>query len=256
MHRPRSSQNIGSAARALANTGAGELWVVEPEGFDRAQAARLAAGADEQLEQMKVVRTLEEALADCVDVVMTTGRVIEGMPALDPEAAAKRLLGAEGAGTTAQASAPVALVFGDEVRGLDNAHLRRAGALSTIPTVEKASINLAQSVLIFGYEVMRARGNGRLGGHGERLAGAKSVERPQEDPRAHDEPAPEKLVQLLRERARALLLQAGFLNPQQPDVIWEGLLRALKRAQPTKREVELLLAASGQLQRQLTEPGP
>ena len=42
LHRPRSSQNIGAAARALANTGAGALWTVEPIGFDRSQAAKLA----------------------------------------------------------------------------------------------------------------------------------------------------------------------------------------------------------------------
>src|SRR5437867_8210673 len=78
LNRPRSSQNIGAAARALANTSAGELWVVEPLGFDRTQAARLAAGADQVLESMRVVRTLEEALADCVDVVMTSGRDAPG----------------------------------------------------------------------------------------------------------------------------------------------------------------------------------
>src|SRR5712691_3704990 len=94
LHRPRSSQNIGAAARALANTGAGELWVVEPLGFDRAQAAKLAAGADQVLEKMRVVRTLEEAVEDCVDVVMTTGRPMPG--ALDPRATAGRLLEASG----------------------------------------------------------------------------------------------------------------------------------------------------------------
>src|SRR5438552_13867678 len=78
LHRPRSSQNIGAAARALANTGAGTLWTVEPIGFDRAQAAKLAAGADRVLEGMRVVRTLDEALEDCVDVVMTTGRPVPG----------------------------------------------------------------------------------------------------------------------------------------------------------------------------------
>ena len=78
LHRPRSSQNIGAAARALANTGAGSLWVVEPLGFDRTVAARLAAGAEQILDSMKVVRTLPEALGDCVDVVMTTGRAIKG----------------------------------------------------------------------------------------------------------------------------------------------------------------------------------
>src|SRR5215813_6912511 len=90
LHRPRSSQNIGAAARALANTGAGDLWIVEPLGFDRAQAAKLAAGADEVLESMRVVRSLGEAVGDCVDVVMTTGRPVPG--ALLPSEAASRLL--------------------------------------------------------------------------------------------------------------------------------------------------------------------
>src|SRR5438067_6094520 len=90
LNRPRSSQNIGAAARALANTGAGALWVVEPLGFDRAEAAKLAAGADAVLERMRVVRTLDEALGDCLDVVMTTGRPIPGAPA--PDQTAARLL--------------------------------------------------------------------------------------------------------------------------------------------------------------------
>src|SRR5438105_8209835 len=143
LNRPRSSQNIGAAARALANTAAGELWVVEPLGFDRAQAAKLAAGADDVLDAMRVVRTLDEALAECVDVVMTTGREVPG--ALSPEQAAARLL--SGAG-------PCALVFGDEVRGLTNQDLRRAAAVATIPTARKSSLNLAQAVMVFGYQVL------------------------------------------------------------------------------------------------------
>ncbi len=134
LNRPRSSQNIGAAARALANTGAGSLYVVEPLAFDRAQAAKLAAGADEVLERMRVVRTLDEALGDCVDVVMTTGRPVAG--ALTPEETAGRLIAAAGT---------AALVFGDEVRGLTNRDLRRAGAVATIPTVAKSSLNLAQA---------------------------------------------------------------------------------------------------------------
>src|SRR5207248_6820462 len=126
LHRPRSSQNIGAAARALANTGAGALWTVEPIGFDRSQAAKLAAGADEVLEGMRVVRTLDEALEGCVDVVMTTGRPVPG--ALDPGATARRLLESPG---------EAALVFGDEVNGLTNRELRRASALATIPTARK-----------------------------------------------------------------------------------------------------------------------
>lgn len=243
LHRPRSSQNIGSAARALANTGAGPLWVVEPEGFDRAQAAKLAAGADPVLDQMRIVQTLDEAIADCVFVVMTSGRAVEGLPLLDPKEAAARLLEAPG---------EAALVFGDEVRGLGNKELRRAGAVATIPTVEKASLNLAQAVLVFGYEVMNARGNGRAG-QGVPAPGPHppaAVKPPQEG----EGPADERLLSILRERSQTLLLSAGFLNPQQPDVILDELLRLLRRASPSRREVQLLLAACDRLSHHPKKP--
>ena len=49
-----------------------------------------------------------------------------------------------------------------------------------------------------------------------------------------------------------LLLAAGFLNPQQPDVILDELLSLLRRSHPTRREAELLLAALAQLTRTQT----
>jgi TrmH family RNA methyltransferase len=223
LNRPRSSQNIGAAARALANTGAGALWVVEPLGFDRAQAAKLAAGADAILERMRVVRTLDEALGDCLDVVMTTGRGVTG--ALTPEETAARLLSCSGT---------CALVFGDEVRGLSNRDLRRAGAVATIPTAEKSSLNLAQAVLVFGYEILKAR----------------AIVTPPAPP--DPPPADERLLSMLRDGVRALLLGAGFLNPQQPDLVLDELIALARRAQPSRREIELLLAAVAQLRRTQT----
>ena|SRR5438094_709003 len=222
LHRPRNSQNIGAAARALANTGAGSLWVVEPLGFDRAQAAKLAAGADHVLEGMRVVRTLEEAVEDCVDVVMTTGRRIPG--AIDPRTAAQRL-------TTVSGDA--ALVFGDEVNGLTNCELRRANAIATIPTAQKSSLNLAQAVLVFGYELLLASGSAKI-------------------PDPPDRPlADEKLLAMLRKRAQEVLLRVGFLNPQQPDRALDELLQLPRRARATKREVEMLLAAIDQIARNI-----
>lgn len=224
LHRPRSSQNIGAAARAIANTSAGDLWVVEPLGFDRSAAAKLAAGADQVLESMRVVRTLDEALADCVDVVMTTARPTPG--ALEPRGTAERLL------SSAQ---DVALVFGDEVSGLTNRQLARAAAVASIPTTEKRALNLAQAVLLFAYEVMLAQ-RGR-----------------EPTPPPEEPPADERLIGLLRDRSRALLLSAGFLNPQQPDAVLDQLVRLLRRARPTRREAELLLAACDQLARSLVK---
>src|SRR5947209_4240184 len=220
LHRPRSSQNIGAAARALANTGAGTLWTVEPIGFDRAQAAKLAAGADRVLEGMRVVRTLDEALEDCVDVVMTTGRPVPG--ALDPRATARRLLDSAGEG---------ALVFGDEVTGLTNREPRRAGAVATIPTAQTSSLNLAQAVLVFGYELLLARAT---------VKAPPAPERPLAD---------EKLLALLRKRAGELLSRVGFLNPQQPDRALDELLQLPRRGRATQREIEMLLGVLEQIAR-------
>ena len=151
---------------------------------------------------------------------MTTGRPAPG--ALLPAETAARLLAAPG---------PAALVFGDEVRGLTNRELRQAGAVTTIPTVLKNSLNLAQAVMVYGYEVLKARGNVGL-------------------PPAPLEPlADERSLSLLRERARTLLLAAGFLNPQQPEMVLDEFVSLLRRAHPTRRETELLLAAIAQLDR-------
>jgi tRNA C32,U32 (ribose-2'-O)-methylase TrmJ len=155
-----------------------------------------------------------------VDVVMTSGREIPD--ALFPEQAASRLLSMSG---------EVALVFGDEVHGLTNAELARANAISTIPTERKSSLNLAQAVLVYGYEILKARG-------------AKPLPVVPPQPLAQD-----RLVAMARERARTLLLGAGFLNPQQPDLVLDELVSLARRAKPTRREIELLLAALAQLQR-------
>ncbi len=158
------------------------------------------------------------------------------------------------------------MVFGDEVRGLTNEQLRRAPAIATIPTVEKASLNLAQSVLVFAYEVMLARGNGKAGQELPRGASADIKPIPADNSSNRNiqaaeasiqietiapdaELAEEKLLHLLRENARKLLLETGFLNKQKPDVILDELNRMLRRARPTRREAELLIGAVAQVSR-------
>src|SRR5205823_4694273 len=51
----------------------------------------------------------------------------------------------------------VALVFGNERSGLSNELLAQCHELSTIPTHdEQPSVNLAQAVLLYGYELHQA----------------------------------------------------------------------------------------------------
>src|SRR3954465_14816251 len=189
LHRPKRSENIGAAARALANTGAGGLWLVAPKAWDGETAAKVATrGARHVLDRMRRVPTLDDALAGCVDVVMTSGRAVRG--ALEPSRAAERLLVAPG---------PAALVFGDEQNGLDNLTLRRAAGAATIPTAEKSSLNLPQAVLLFAGEVQRASGTAPL---------------PPPPPRPL---ADERQIAILRDRSRLALRRGGLTQRHQPD---------------------------------------
>jgi tRNA/rRNA methyltransferase len=214
LHRPKRPENVGAAARALANTGAGTLWVVAPQHWDEEAVAKVATrGARPALERMQRVAALTDALAGCVDVVMTSGREVRG--ALDPGQAARRLVDAPG---------DSALVFGDEANGLDNLTLRRATAAATIPTVEKSSLNLAQAVLLFAWEVQKARGTAPL---------------PKAPPARLAE---ERQLAILRERGVAALRKAGLVERHKPERVADDLVRVLQRARATDREVRLLLA--------------
>ena len=214
LHRPKRSENIGAAARALANTGAGTLVVVAPQYWDEEVVAKVATrGARSALDQMKVVPALVDALAGCVEVVMTSGRQVRG--ALDPGQAAQRLVEAPG---------PAAIVFGDEANGLDNLTLRRAPAAATIPTAEKSSLNLAQAVLLFAWEVRKAAGTAPL------------------PPAPRARLAEQRELSILRERSIRALRKGGLTDRHHPERVADDLVRVLQRARATEREVRLLLA--------------
>jgi TrmH family RNA methyltransferase len=66
--------NIGSAARAMKTMGLESLYLVAPERFPAPEATSLAAGADDVLENARVVPDVSSAIADCGLVVGTTAR--------------------------------------------------------------------------------------------------------------------------------------------------------------------------------------
>lgn len=214
LHRPKRSENVGAAARALANTGAGALWVVAPQHWDAEAVEKVAThGAKPVLDEMQLAPTLDEALTGCVEVVMTSGREVRG--ALDPAQAARRLVEAQG---------PAALVFGDEANGLDNRMLQRAAATATIPTAQKSSLNLAQAVLLFAWEVQKARGTKPL------------------PPPPRTKLADERILAILRERAPTALRRGGLTDRHHPERVVDDIIRLLQRARATDREARLLLA--------------
>lgn len=156
---PQLVENIGMTARAMANCALPELRIVAPRDpwplgdVHRQRMMAASSGADEILENAKLYGTVEEAIADLNYVYATTSR--------DNDMVNKIL--------TAKAAAPdmaeriddgqkVGVLFGPERMGLINDYVSLANAKITIPlNPEFMSLNLAQCVLLIGYEWYQAK---------------------------------------------------------------------------------------------------
>lgn len=147
--RPQLADNIGTAARAMANGGLFHLRLVAPrDGWPQDRAWRTASGADAILDAAQVFPDVPSALADCHRVFATCPRprfVIK--PRLTARAAAGELRAINARGLRA------AILFGPERAGLDSEDLARADTLVRYPlNPEHMSLNLAQAVMILAYE--------------------------------------------------------------------------------------------------------
>src|SRR6476660_1542560 len=83
---PQLGENIGAAARVMANFGLSRLRLVKPrDGWPNIHARRSASGADHVLEQAALYETVQAAIADCTLVLATTARTHDqAKPVLGP----------------------------------------------------------------------------------------------------------------------------------------------------------------------------
>ena len=150
--RPQMGENIGAAARAMANFGLGSMRIVDPrDGWPNQKAIAMASGAGRILDNAMVTATTGEAIGDCTTIYATTARA-RGLT--------KRVLTPETAmGEAAQKIASgekVAVLFGPERSGLENEDIARANAIISVPVDPAyASLNLAQCALLTAYEWRR-----------------------------------------------------------------------------------------------------
>src|SRR6186997_25121 len=72
---PQLGENIGAAARAMANFGLSKLRLVKPvQGWPNEKARIMAAGADRVLDGAALYDSLADAVGDCTCVLATTAR--------------------------------------------------------------------------------------------------------------------------------------------------------------------------------------
>ena len=156
---PQLGENIGAAARVMANFGLARLRLVNPrDGWPNIHARRSASGADCVLDETVLYDSLAAAIADCTLVLATTARAHDqAKPVLGPQEAAAWIAPHVGAGEN------VAVLFGRERHGLENDEVALADRIVTFPVNPAfASLNLAQAVALMAYEWFKLASGGGL----------------------------------------------------------------------------------------------
>jgi len=156
---PQLGENIGMAARAMLNNALGDMRLVAPvHGWPNEHAIKPASGAEIVLDGVQVFETTSAAIADLSHVYATTARDRDlTKPVLTPRAAAAEMREIFAAGGRP------GVLFGREAWGLNNDDVTLADSIISVPMNPTfASINLAQAVLLVGYEWYQA-GDGTLG---------------------------------------------------------------------------------------------
>lgn len=235
---PQLGENIGTAARAMANFGLWDLRLVRPrDGWPNERAVAAASRADHVISNVRVFETLEAAIADLKLVLATTARPRGLQKAvIGPDVAGQRMAAHVAAGQG------VGLLFGREKWGLLNEEVALADTIVTLPVEPAfASLNIAQAVLILAYEWRRQSGQAETLPFGDGLADVA--------PRA-------ELVGLLQ-HLEGVLEQSGFFTtPEQKPSMLDNLRTALTRGQFSSQEIRTLRGVISSIDRRHQRPNP
>ena len=189
---PQIPENIGAVARAMHNMGINHLILVNPKDPDPSRMQISARGSSiKVIHTMEVYDDLMSAIGPFQYVIGTTARIGNLRPALiNPRGLAQDLI-------AISQNNKIAILFGPEDKGLSNDHLRFCHTITTIPTAEFSSLNLAQAVMVICYEIF--------------LASKHLASKP--PPRLANKFELEGMYDHLKD----VLTKIDFLNPQNPE---------------------------------------
>lgn len=219
---PQLGENIGMAARAMGNFALSRLRIVNPrDGWPNIAAQRAAAGADHILERVELFDTVEQAVAELDLLFATSARAHDqAKPVVGPEAATVEIAGHVASGGKA------GILFGRERWGLTNEEVALSNRIITFPVNPGfASLNLAQAVLLVGYEWFKQATSGALP-HGM----------PERSERASQHQIQAFFENLVRE-----LDKVEFLRPaEKRDTMLVNLRNIFTRMDPTTQDMHTL----------------
>lgn len=151
--KPQLGENIGMVARAMLNCALVDLRLVQPrDGWPNDVAYKTASGADVVLDNARVFDSTEDAIADLGHVFATTARARDmSKDVLTPRGAAQEMC------EQRAQSVQCGVLFGKEAVGLHNDDIALADSILMVPLNPGfTSLNLAQAVLLMGYEWFQA----------------------------------------------------------------------------------------------------
>lgn len=229
--RPQMGENIGAAARAMWNFGLDRMRIVDPrDGWPNPAAIAMASGAGRLLDEAEIFTDVADGIADRTYVYATTARPRElTKPVFSPEAAMTE------AAARIASGEKVAVMFGPERSGMENADIAYANAIITMPVNPLfPSLNLAQCVLLVGYEWRRA-----IGEVVDVMVQGQTVD-----------PADQQEIEALARHYEDRLNDAGFFYPAHKAASMKLNLRNLWSRMPmTRADVQMLHGMLRQLLR-------
>ena len=229
--------NIGGVARAMKNMSLESLYLVSPHSFPDPAAVARASGAADVLEQAVICSHLSDALQGCRLVIAATARsrTID-WPQLDAPGAASELV-------SLGRSAPVALVFGRESSGLNNAELDHCHMMVSLPAnPDFSSLNLACAVQVLAYEMRLAVLAGDAKNHDENVV------------ESDDLPASAENLERLFSHLEDTLLQVHFMPAHRAPTLMRKLKRFFYRSRVSEEEVSIFRGIISELARLSENP--
>lgn len=234
--------NLGAAARAMKTMGFTHLRLVDTCPHLSDEALARSSGANDVLTNAQKFDSLQDAIADCHVVVGTSARARQlAVPLKSCRAIAEELASID---SDTEELVNVAMVFGQERSGLSNESLDLCTRLLRIPCNPSfASLNLGSAVQVVAYELSQALHSVPQGAPARMPGKWKGTEESApvtDDALDPDElPATSEAMEHFFEHLDRIMIDTGFLNPDNPRLLRRRVRRYFESNRPTGNELSL-----------------
>ena len=216
--------NMGAVARCMMNMGLSNLILVRPPADQHSEARKLAAGAHRVLENAQTFSTLRDAVSGFGLVIGASRHQSRWRKNFHtPRILAERLI-------PYLSGNRIAIVFGNEVNGLENDDIALCHELISIPSSSAfPSLNLSHAVMVVAYELFVAA-----------QANLPSSDRTL---------APSGELEQFYQHLQKSLQDMGFIDKAHPDHMMFSLRQMFGRARLDSRDVSILRGILSQIER-------